>query len=226
MALLELDAAAAEELIAGYDGLTVAVYASPRQTVIAGPPDQVDAAIAVVSARTGWPAGWTSTSRRTIGSSIRSCPSCGPRWPGWRRSRHHPDPQHRRRRRRHNIIRRRALGRQPAQPGAVRRAVAAAAADNAMFIEISPHPLLGYAIKDTLGDTHHHALGTLARDTHDTVSFHTALNTTHTPIPPTPNTHPDPTPTCPPPPGTTPATGSPPTPPPHRREHTRCWASA
>src|SRR5690349_24113065 len=44
MALLELDALAAEELIAGYDGMTVAVYASPNQTVIAGPPDQVDAA--------------------------------------------------------------------------------------------------------------------------------------------------------------------------------------
>ena len=41
-----------------------------------------------------------------------------------------------------------------------------------------------YAISDTLGDTHHHALGTLARDTHDTVSFHTALNTTHTTHPP------------------------------------------
>ena len=41
MALLELDAEAAEKLIADYDGLTVAVYASPHQTVIAGPPDQV-----------------------------------------------------------------------------------------------------------------------------------------------------------------------------------------
>ena len=39
MALLELDAAAAEKLIAGYADLTVAVYASPGQTVIAGPPE-------------------------------------------------------------------------------------------------------------------------------------------------------------------------------------------
>ena len=36
MALLELDAAAAEKLIAGYSDLTVAVYAAPGQTVIAG----------------------------------------------------------------------------------------------------------------------------------------------------------------------------------------------
>ena len=49
MALLELDAAATEALIAGYPGVSVAVHASPRQTVIAGPPGQVDALIAVVA---------------------------------------------------------------------------------------------------------------------------------------------------------------------------------
>ena len=37
MALLELDAADTEALIAGHPRVTVAVYASPRQTVIAGP---------------------------------------------------------------------------------------------------------------------------------------------------------------------------------------------
>ncbi len=46
MALLELDAAATEELIADYPDVTLAVYASPRQTVIGGPPEQVDAVIA------------------------------------------------------------------------------------------------------------------------------------------------------------------------------------
>src|SRR6185369_14912882 len=51
MALLELDAVAADELIAGFPDVTVAVYASPRQTVIAGPPEQIDAAVAVVAAR-------------------------------------------------------------------------------------------------------------------------------------------------------------------------------
>ena len=51
MALLELDAAAAEKLIAGYSDLTVAVYAAPNQTTIAGPPEQVDAVIAVVDAQ-------------------------------------------------------------------------------------------------------------------------------------------------------------------------------
>jgi phthiocerol/phenolphthiocerol synthesis type-I polyketide synthase D len=48
MALLELDAEGAETLIADYPQVTVAVHASPRQTVIAGPPGQVDTLITVV----------------------------------------------------------------------------------------------------------------------------------------------------------------------------------
>ena len=51
MALLELDAEATEALIADYPDVTLAVYASPRQTVIAGPPEQVDAVIAAVDAQ-------------------------------------------------------------------------------------------------------------------------------------------------------------------------------
>ena len=51
MALLELGAEAAEKLVADYPDITVAVYAAPQQTVIAGPPEQVDAAIAVVDAQ-------------------------------------------------------------------------------------------------------------------------------------------------------------------------------
>ena len=51
MALLELGADEAEKLVGEYPDVTVAVYAAPQQTVIAGPPDQVDAAIAVVDAQ-------------------------------------------------------------------------------------------------------------------------------------------------------------------------------
>jgi phthiocerol/phenolphthiocerol synthesis type-I polyketide synthase D len=51
MALLELGAAEAEKLVGEYPDVTVAVYAAPQQTVIAGPPEQVDAAIAAVDAR-------------------------------------------------------------------------------------------------------------------------------------------------------------------------------
>jgi phthiocerol/phenolphthiocerol synthesis type-I polyketide synthase D len=51
MALLELGAEDAEKLVADYPDITVAVYAAPEQTVIAGPADQVDAAVAVVDAQ-------------------------------------------------------------------------------------------------------------------------------------------------------------------------------
>ncbi len=51
MALLELGAAEAEKLVGQYPDVTVAVYAAPQQTVIAGPPEQVDAVIAVVDAQ-------------------------------------------------------------------------------------------------------------------------------------------------------------------------------
>ena len=51
MALLELGAVEAEKLVGQYPEVTVAVYAAPEQTVIAGPPDQVDAVIAVVDAQ-------------------------------------------------------------------------------------------------------------------------------------------------------------------------------
>ena len=51
MALVELGAEEAEKLVGQYPDMTVAVYAAPQQTVIAGPPEQVDAAIAAVDAR-------------------------------------------------------------------------------------------------------------------------------------------------------------------------------
>ena len=186
MALLELDAQATQTLLADYPEVGVAVYACPRQTVIAGPPDQIEAVIAVVTA--------ANRLARRIDVDVAS---------------HHRivDPI---------LPQLRAelagLAPQPAQipmfstvdgvdgdprcdaeywvanlrhPVRFAQAVAAASIAHTTFIEISPHPLLTYAISDTLGDTHHHALGTLARDTHDTVSFHTALNTTHTTHPPT-----------------------------------------
>ncbi|WP_293004161.1 type I polyketide synthase [Mycobacterium sp.] len=51
MALVQLDADEAEKLVGQYPDVTVAVYAAPQQTVIAGPPEQIDAAIAAVDAQ-------------------------------------------------------------------------------------------------------------------------------------------------------------------------------
>ncbi|WNG90185.1 type I polyketide synthase [Mycobacterium sp. ITM-2016-00317] len=195
MGLLELDAEAAEKLIAGYSGLTVAVYASPHQTVIAGPPDQVDAAIAEVDK--------LDKLARRVDVDVAS---------------HHPiiDPIL-------DDLRAELADLQPRRPSIpvivttdgrptdgscvfdadhwvanlrnpVRfaRAVAAAGADKAMFVEVSPHPLLSHAVKDTLstpvaeGDSarHFHSIATLHRDANDTVSFRTNLNATHTVRPP------------------------------------------
>jgi acyl transferase domain-containing protein/acyl carrier protein len=60
----------------------------------------------------------------------------------------------------------------------------AAGADYGIFVEVSPHPVLTESISDTLGETHHHSIGTLQRDTHDTLTFHTNLNRTCTTRPP------------------------------------------
>ncbi|WP_197377459.1 type I polyketide synthase [Mycolicibacterium baixiangningiae] len=183
MALLELDAAGVEAVIADYPQVGVAVYASPRQTVVAGPPDEVDAVVAVVDGR-GLLARRievdVASHHRTVDPilgelraglaglvggvpSIRLISTTGgggavfdaEYWVANLRD-----------------------------PVCFTQAVAAAAEDYATFIEISPHPLLTHAITDTLADKHHHSIGTLHRDTDDTVAFHTALNATHTVRPP------------------------------------------
>jgi phthiocerol/phenolphthiocerol synthesis type-I polyketide synthase C len=62
--------------------------------------------------------------------------------------------------------------------------VASAGEDHGTFIEVSPHPLLTYAIGDTLTDAHHHSVSTLQRDGDDTLVFRTNLNSTFTTVPP------------------------------------------
>jgi phthiocerol/phenolphthiocerol synthesis type-I polyketide synthase B len=187
MALLELDAVAAEELIAGYPGLTVAVYASPRQTVIAGPPEQVDAVIAVVDAQ-------EKLARRVdvdvashhpiidpvLGDLRTELADLSPRRPsipiivttGDRSG----DGT--------NVFDAEHWAANLRNPVRFAQAVATAGADHAIFVEVSPHPLLAYAIKDTLAETHHHSIATLQRDTNDTLMFRTNLNATHTVRPP------------------------------------------
>jgi acyl transferase domain-containing protein len=186
MALLELDAAGAEALVAEYPEVTVSVYASPRQTVVAGPPEQVDAVVAVVDGRdllarrvevdvashsaiidpilgelrealAGLAPGVPRTPLiSTVGHDDGQGPAFGADY--WAANLRNPVRFH--------------------------QAIEAAGAEHGTFVEVSPHPVLTYAIGDTLGQVHHHAIGTLARDTHDTVTFHTNLNATHTTSPP------------------------------------------
>ncbi len=186
MALVELDADATAELIAGCPEVTLAVYASPRQSVIAGPPDQVDALIGAVQRQDRF--------ARLVKIEVPS---------------HHPimDPVL-------PELRAALVGLAPKPPSIpiftttyenvgtatvfdaehwaanlrnpVRfsQAIAAAGEDHSTFVEISPHPLLTHAIGETLAGAHHHSVATLRRDTDDTLAFHTNLNATHTTRPP------------------------------------------
>ncbi|HYB82644.1 MAG TPA: type I polyketide synthase, partial [Mycobacterium sp.] len=186
MALLELDPAGTEALIGDYPEVTLAVYASPRQSVIAGPPDVVDVLCTVVQQ--------DDRLARRVDVEVAS---------------HHPtiDPVL-------TDLRSALAGLAPATPtipiitttyehiggtpvfdadhwaanlrNPVRfsQAIATAGADHATFIEVSPHPLLSHAINDTLGAEQHRSLSTLQREADDTLTFHTNLNATYTTHPP------------------------------------------
>ncbi|MGE5695634.1 MAG: type I polyketide synthase [Candidatus Sericytochromatia bacterium] len=200
MALLELDAAAAEDLIGDYPDLTVAVYASPRQTVIAGPPEHVDAVIAVVQ-------GQDRLARRIEVDVASHHPTIDPILPELRTALAGLTPReptvpiltttyH------HNqssttVFDADYWAANLRNPVRFSHAVAAAGADHATFVEISPHPLLTHAISDSLGRVHHHSIGTLQRDSQETLTFHTNLNAAHTVHPPHTEHPPDPHPALP-----------------------------
>jgi phthiocerol/phenolphthiocerol synthesis type-I polyketide synthase D len=183
MALLELDAAETEALIADHPDVTVAVYASPRQTVIAGPPEQVQAVIDLVQQQ--------NRLARFVDVDVAS---------------HHPiiDPVL-------PELRAALTGLSPRTPtiplitttydhtsgtapvfdaqhwcdnlrNPVRftHAIAAAGTDHHTFVEVSPHPLLTHAITDTLG-AGHRSIGTLYRDNPEALVFHTHLATVRPP---------------------------------------------
>ena len=183
MALLELDPRRAEELIADYPDLTLAVYASPRQTVIAGPPDQVDAVIAIVDAQ-------DRLARRIEVDVASHHPTIDPILPDLRTALADLTPHP-------PTIPILTTTYDDTDTGTIvfgadywvanlrnpvrfSHAIAAAGADHSTFIEVSPHPLLTHAITDSLGRVHHHSIGTLQRDAPDTLTFHTNLNATHT----------------------------------------------
>lgn len=190
VALLELDADATESLIAGHPGVTVTVYSSPRQTVVAGPAGAVDAVIESARQR--------NIFARRVNMEVASHHAMmDPILPELRGALAHLMPGFPV----IPIITTVENAGDAAQfdadhwvsnlrnPVRFREAIAAAGASHSTFIEISPHPVLAKAITDTLsdpetGNRHHHSIGTLQRDTNDTVAFHTALNSTFTARPP------------------------------------------
>ncbi len=180
MALLELSAAAAEELIADYPDITLAVYASPQQSVIAGPPEQVDAVVAVVDSQ-------GRLARRIEVDVASHHPTIDPILPELRSVLSDLAPKT------SKIPLISTTGHTDGEPmfdadywvanlrNPVRfnQAVTTAAQSHATFIEVSPHPLLAHALSDNVqsassgGDPRVSA--TLQRDNPETLTFHTHL---------------------------------------------------
>ncbi|ACC40224.1 phenolpthiocerol synthesis type-I polyketide synthase PpsB [Mycobacterium marinum M] len=197
MALLGLDASQTEALIADYPQVTLGIYNSPRQTVISGPTDQIDELITVVRARDRFatrvnievaphnpamdalqpqmrseladlaPRTPTIPIISTTYADLGSARESGPTFDAEHWAINMRNPVH------------------------FQQAITAAATDKHNFIEISAHPLLTQAILETLHTVQpgskHTCLGTLQRDSDDTIVFRTNLNTVRTAPPQTPH---------------------------------------
>ncbi len=185
VALVELDPDAAEALVADYPSVEIAGLVSPRQTVVAGLPDEVDAVIAAVGAQDRFArrvnmevASHTALMDPVLPDLRDAFAGITPRTPSI------PFLSTVRAGEQDPVLDADYWVANVRQPVQFSQAVTAAAQEIGTFVEISPNPILTYAIADTVTSGHHHALGTLVRDGDDTVSFHTALNATHTTHPP------------------------------------------
>ncbi|CKQ66242.1 phenolpthiocerol synthesis type-I polyketide synthase PPSA [Mycobacterium tuberculosis] len=218
MALLELDAPTTEALIADFPQVTLGIYNSPRQTVIAGPTEQIDELITRVRARDRFASRVNievaphNPAMDALQPAMRSeLADLTPRTPtigiiSTTYADLHTQP----------VFDAEHWATNMRNPVHFQQAIASAGsgADGAYhtFIEISAHPLLTQAIIDTLHSAQpgarYTSLGTLQRDTDDVVTFRTNLNKAHTIHPPHTPHPPEPHPPI--PTGNTPVTGSPP----------------
>ena len=197
MALLELDAAATEALIADYPQVTLGIYNSPRQTVIAGPTEQIDELITSVRAKDRFASRVNievaphNPAMDPLQPLMRSeLADLAPRTPaipiisttyaelrGWPGPAPVFDAEHWATNMRNSVHFQQAITH-----------AGGAGAPYHTFIEISAHPLLTQAITDTLQSAQHGtrytSIGTLQRDADDTITFHTNLNSAHTTHPP------------------------------------------
>ncbi len=186
MALLELDPQAAEKLIADRPDVTIAVYASPRQSVVAGPPDQVDELVALVDAQ-------GKLARRVEVDVASHHPTIDPVLPELREALAYLAPAAPKIPLVSTVA---YTGSSPMysadywaanlrNPVRFSQAVHEASAENSTFIEISPHPLLAHAISDTLAaqstSRKFHVGATVNRDHPETVAFHAQLSAVRPP---------------------------------------------
>ncbi|HEY9267481.1 MAG TPA: beta-ketoacyl synthase N-terminal-like domain-containing protein, partial [Mycobacterium sp.] len=168
VALVELDPDAAEAFIADYPSVEVAGYVSPRQTVIAGLPDEVDAAIAAVTAQDRFArrvnmevASHTALMDPVLPDLRDALADLTPRTPSIPFLSTVTDPDG------EPTLDADYWVANVRQPVRFSRAIAAAAQEIGTFIEVSANPILTYAINDTLDAAQHHSSGTLVRDTDD-----------------------------------------------------------
>ncbi len=194
--LLKLDAGSTAALIADYPGVSLAGYPSPRQTVIAGAPEQVDAVIAAVKQQNDFArrvnmevASHTALMDAILPELGAALADLSPKPPAITFFSTVSDPTT------VPVLDAEYWVANVRKPVKFSDAVAAAGQHNATFIEISAHPMLTQAITETLESVgHHHSIGTVWRDGDDTISFHTNLNAAHTtaprPLPHPPEPHP------------------------------------
>ncbi|WP_081001970.1 phthiocerol type I polyketide synthase PpsB [Mycobacterium tuberculosis] len=211
MALLELDAPTTEALIADFPQVTLGIYNSPRQTVIAGPTEQIDELITRVRARDRFASRVNievaphNPAMDALQPAMRSeLADLTPRTPtigiiSTTYADLHTQP----------IFDAEHWATNMRNPVRFQQAIASAGsgADGTYhtFIEISAHPLLTQAIADTLEDAHrptksaakYLSIGTLQRDADDTVTFRTNLYTADIAHPPHTCHPPEPHPTIP-----------------------------
>src|SRR5690625_2297410 len=191
VALLELDEQATGALLAQYRGVEVAGYLSPRQTVVAGVPDAVDAVIAAVAGQERFArrvnmevASHTALMDPILAELRAQLAGLAPVAPQVRWYSTVVDP----------------TGPTPAldadywannvrQPARVGQAIAAAGEKHGTFIEISPHPILTHTIDENLETVPHCTVATLVRNGDDTLTFHQHLNGAH-PVSPRELPHP------------------------------------
>ncbi len=189
VALLNVDADECAALIAGHPSVEIAGYLSPRQTVVAGLPDEVDAVIATVTSLNTFArrvnmvvASHTALMEPVLADIRAALADIEPNIPTLPFLSTVTEPLAA------PVLDADYWVANVRRPVRFSQAIAAAAADHGTFIEISPHSTLGQPISDTLGTRadgqEYSTLGTLARDSDDTVTFHANLNATHTSRPP------------------------------------------
>ena len=190
MALLGLGAAATEALIADYPQVTLGIYNSPRQTVIAGPTEQINTLIDSVRAQNRFasrvnievaphnPA--MDALQPQMRSELADLTSRPPTIPIISTTYEDSDTR--------PVFNAEHWATNMRNPVRFQQAITRAGTNHHTFIEISAHPLLLQAITDTLEDAHREtkyaSIGTLQRDTDDTVTFRTNLYTAESNHPP------------------------------------------